>query len=158
MKRSPPVEARQLFQRASRGELLVTRSFDETFAEELGDAYARATPDEPTRKLYARRFESFRDWVRPDQVSALPAAGATVASYLIHLAVGGMPLYRIKETASAIQWFHDVHGSYLDTAYLTAALAVAAKLLSPPDDGGGEPLPRRNIMVSDNEMPLAAQN
>ena len=49
-------------------ELLVTQSFDEAFAEELADAYARATPPEPTRKLYARRFESFRDWVRPDQV------------------------------------------------------------------------------------------
>ena len=139
-------------------ELLVTQSFDAAFADELADAYARATPPESTRKLYARRFESFRDWVRPDQVSALPAAGATVASYLIHLAVGGMPLYRIKETASAIQWFHDVHGSYLDTAYLTAALAVAAKLLS-PEGGGGESLPAlSNIIAGSDEMPMAAQN
>jgi hypothetical protein len=140
-------------------ELLVTQSFDEAFAEDLADAYARATPDEPTRKLYARRFEQFRDWVRPDQVSALPAAGATVASYLIHLALDGTSLPQIKAAASAIEWFHDVHGSYLDRAYIQAALAVAAKLLS-PDGGGGEEKPvslaSRNQIMGSDEMPLAA--
>ena len=37
------------------------------------------------------------------------------------------------------------------------ALAVAAKLLSPPDDGGGELLPVTNIIAADN-VPLAASN
>jgi hypothetical protein len=137
-------------------ELLVTQSFDEAFAEELADAYARATPPEPTRKLYARRFESFRDWVRPDQVSALPAAGATVASYLIHLALDGTSLPQIKAAASAIMWFHDCGAHYLDACYIQAALAVAAKLLS-PDDGGGESLPVTNI-IAGSEMPMAASN
>ena len=74
---------------------------------------------------------------------ALPAAGATVASYLIHLALDGTSLPQIKAAASAIAWFHDCGGHYLDACYIQAALAVAAKLLS-PDDGGGEPLPARS--------------
>jgi hypothetical protein len=138
-------------------ELLVTRSFDEAFAEELADAYAIATPPENIRKLYARRFEQFRDWLRPDGVSALPAAGASAASYLIHLAVGGTPLPQIKAAASAIAWFHDCGGHYLDACYIQAALAVAAKLLS-PDDGGGESLPARTTITAPDNVPLAASN
>jgi hypothetical protein len=138
-------------------ELAITREFDEAFAAELADAYARATPPEPTRKLYARRFESFRDWVRPDQVSALPAAGATVASYLIHLALDGTSLPQIKAAASAIMWFHDCGAHYLDACYIQAALAVAAKLLS-PDDGGGESLPAGTNVIAGSETPMAASN
>jgi hypothetical protein len=140
-------------------ELLVTQSFDAAFAEELADAYARATPPESTRKLYARRFESFRDWVRPDQVSALPAAGATVASYLIQLALDGTSLPQIKAAASAIAWFHDCGGHYLDACYIQAAFAIIAKLNS-DDGGGGEPIvhaPRTTITAPDN-VPLAASN
>ena len=96
-------------------ELLVIQSFDAAFATELADAYAAATPDERTRKLHAKRFEQFRDWVRPDQVSALPAAGATVASYLIHLRVGRHAIAP-DQRATRLQyaWFHDAHGHYLD--------------------------------------------
>ena len=102
-------------------------------------------------------LSSFRDWVRPDQVSALPAAGATVASYLIHLALDGTSLPQIKAAASAIAWFHDCGGHYLDACYIQAALAVAAKLLS-PDDGGGESLPARTTITAPDNMPMAASN
>jgi hypothetical protein len=135
-------------------ELLVTQSFDAAFADELADAYEAALPPEHTRKLYAKLFEEFRDWLRPDGVSALPAAGASVGSFLIHLALEDTPVARIKNAADSIAWFHDVHGSYLDTAYVQAAFAIIAKLNN-PDGGGGEPLPVTNI-AADN-VPLAAQ-
>ena len=49
----------------------------------------------------------------------------------------------------------DVHGSYLDAAYVQAAFAIIAKLNN-PDGGGGEPLPVTNIIAA-SETPLAAQ-
>ena len=144
-----------LLSRRQQRELLVTQEFDEAFAEELASAYAAATPPEHTRKLYGKLFEQFRDWLRPDQVSALPAAGATVASYLIRLALDDTSFARIKNVAAAIIWFHDVHGSYLDVAYINAAFAVIAKLNS--DDGGGEPLvPRTNITLGNGDVAPAA--
>jgi hypothetical protein len=138
-------------------ELLVTQSFDEAFATELADAYARATPPEHTRKLYGKLFEQFRDWLRPDQVSALPAAGASVASYLIRQALDGKSLPKIKESASAIEWFHDCGGHYLDACYIQAAFAIIAKLNS-DDGGGGEPIVHapRTTTIAASEMPLAA--
>jgi hypothetical protein len=142
--------------RRQQRELLVTQEFDEAFAAELEAAYATATPPEHTRKLYAKLFEQFRDWLRPDQVSALPAAGATVASYLIRLALDDTSFARIKNVAAAITWFHDVHGSYLDAAYINAAFAIIAKLNS--DDGGGEPLPSRTNTVAADNVPLVASN
>jgi hypothetical protein len=144
-----------LLSRRQQRELLVTQEFDEAFAEELATAYEAATPPEHTRKLYGKLFSQFRDWLRPDGVSALPAAGASVGSFLIHLALKDTPVARIKNVASAIQWFHDVHGSYLDAAYVQAAFAIIAKLNN-PDGGGGEPLPVTNIIAA-SETPLAAQ-
>jgi hypothetical protein len=142
-----------LLSRRQQRELLVTQEFDDAFAEELATAYEAATPPEHTRKLYGKLFEQFRDWLRPDQVSALPAAGATVASYLVRLGLDDTPFARIKNVAAAITWFHDVHGSYLDTAYLNAAFAIIAKLNL--DDGGGEPLPSRTTIRAPD---MAASN
>ena len=85
-----------LLSRRQQRELLVTQEFDEAFAEELAAAYEAATPPEHTRKLYGKLFEQFRDWLRPDGVSALPAAGASVGSFLIHLSLNGTPLPKIQ--------------------------------------------------------------
>jgi hypothetical protein len=137
-------------------EQMVQAAFDGEFADQLAQAYADLTPSELARARYAREFQLFRDWVSHDGLSALPAGGAVIANYLIRLGLDGAPLSRIKGAADAIRYYHSVAEAFVDEGYIACAFGILARLS--PDDGGGRPLPVTNITVSDNEMPLAAQN
>jgi hypothetical protein len=142
-----------ILSRREQRESLITDEFDSAFAAELADVYAESMPPESIRKLFARLFEGFCDWLRPDGVPALPAAGAVVGDYLIYLALNGRS--QIKETAAAICWFHKIGGYYWDEERVQTAFKVIAKLHS-DDGGGGESLPAGNIIMSSGEMPMAA--
>jgi hypothetical protein len=80
------------------------------------------------RARYREHFLTFKDYCGEHGVTALSAHGATVATWLLHLAaVERRTLAEVNQAAEAVRYYHSLQGD----ACTDAALSIAAKI------GGG---------------------
>jgi hypothetical protein len=87
----------------------------------------RQMPPISEREEYQRAFARFADWAQRSGLCALPAAGHTVAFYLMEQSLNGASLDEIGTTAAAIKFTHEMARQYLDWAPVGAALDFCVK-------------------------------
>ncbi|MEK9808992.1 MAG: site-specific integrase [Candidatus Nanopelagicales bacterium] len=78
--------------------------------------YAEAATAPNTRRAYASAWRSFTAWCKAQDLLALPAAPATVALYVAHLADAGRAVSSVQTALAAIRKAHEVAGTSSPTA------------------------------------------
>ena len=151
------VDARDRTQQHATAEKLAAAfCADAKLDQALTAAYGTIMPAADVRLRYRQHFMAFKDYCASDGVTAVPARGATVATYLLHLAVvEGRPLAELQEHASAIDFYLNLERR----AWGEAALKIIAGL---GDDGGGLPETETETAIevhadTNAPVPLAAE-
>lgn len=78
--------------------------------------YLDASSSANTRRAYRADWQHFTSWCEGAGLAALPAAPATVARYLAHLADGGRKASTVQRRAAAIRAAHRAAGAEVPTA------------------------------------------
>jgi hypothetical protein len=134
------------------------KAFEGPFADQLLAAYQRLTPPEEVRQQHYEKFRAFQAFAKNGSTEALPAHGAVIGCYLLHLlTIEHKPPAELKSAADAIVFVHQQKGFHVDGAYIEAALDVANELASGGgDDGGGSVVDGGSPPIIDAPMALAA--
>jgi len=106
----------------------------DAFPEQVARAYKECTPSDLLRRRHQKLFAQFREAMIADKLSFLPAAPATVFTYLLDQHITNKRGVKdIRKSADAIQYYHHLMGFHVDDVMIEAVFNVIADM--PPDGG-----------------------
>ena len=134
------------------------QAFEGPFADQLLAAYQRRMPSEKLREQHYQAFRGFHTFAKNGGASLMPAHGAVIGCYLLHLAtIEHKSPPELRAAADGIVFVHEQRGHHVDPAFIEAALDVAAEIAGGGDGGGEGVTPADPPPPTSHEaLPLAA--
>jgi hypothetical protein len=101
------------------------RRMQRVLQEHLRAEHRATWPSQAKRDLYYGAFAEFAVWCKDRDFSAMPSDGWVISAFLIEARQAGATIAQLRCLMQAIEFFHMVHGAYVDILPVRSALRWA---------------------------------